>query len=88
MGILYGSSSCILVKAGITKLSELEIDADKDWNGKGITSLKELAAGMARGDILVHDGALLARVSPGSIGHEFTSAGGGHMPGWSPPPEP
>jgi len=25
--------------AGITKLSQLEIDADKDWNGKAITNL-------------------------------------------------
>jgi len=88
MGILYGSSSCILVKAGITKLSELEIDADKDWNGRGITSLKELAAGMGKGDALVHDGSVLVKVSPGDIGDEFTSGGPGHMPGWEPPPVP
>ncbi|MBA7666628.1 hypothetical protein ES703_74709 [subsurface metagenome] len=33
----------LLLKAGITKLSQLTIDADKDWDGKGITNLKELA---------------------------------------------
>jgi len=71
---------------GIKSLSELIIDGDKDWLGFGITNLKELAAGMAKGDLLVQDGSLLAKASPGDIGDGFTSLGPGHMPGWQPPP--
>ncbi|GAI02743.1 unnamed protein product, partial [marine sediment metagenome] len=38
----------LLIKAGITKLSELTIDADKDWAIKGIDSL---------GYVIIEDGA-------------------------------
>jgi hypothetical protein len=31
--------------AGITKLSELIIDANKDWNGKSISNMKQIATG-------------------------------------------
>jgi hypothetical protein len=73
---------------GVKFLSELVIDCDKDWLGFGITNLKELAAGMVKGDVLVQDGSVLVKVSPGDIGDEFTSGGPGHMPGWEPPPVP
>ena len=43
----------LLIKAGISKLSELEIDADKDWQGKGITNVKEMASAMGHGDLVV-----------------------------------
>lgn len=88
MGILFGASGCLLVKAGITRLSQLQIDVDKDWDGYGITNLRELAAGMARGDVLVHNGSILVKVSPGSAGHEFTSGGPGNTPDWKTPPIP
>ena len=88
MGILYGNSSCLLVKGGITRLSELSIDVAKDWQGFGISNLKELAAGMGKGDVPVHDGSILAKASPGSIGHEFSDGGPGHTPSWQPPPAP
>jgi len=71
---------------GIRFLSELVIDGDKDWLGFGITNLKELAAGMAKGDVLVQKGSVLVKVSPGDIGDGFTSGGTGQMPGWEPPP--
>ena len=88
MGILFGASGCLLVRAGITKLSELKIDTDKDWLAYGITNLKELAVGMARGDVLVYNGSILAKVSPGSVGHEFASSGPGQVPVWEAPPAP
>jgi len=86
MGILFGASGCLLKKAGITKLSELEIDADKDWQGYGITSIAYLASGMTRGSLLVHNGSVLAAVPAGTIGNEFTSNGPGHIPDWKSPP--
>jgi hypothetical protein len=88
VGLLYGNSGALLTKAGITRLSELIIDADKDWQGKIITNCGGAAAGMGKGDLLVHDGTVLVPVSPGSIGHEFTSNGHAFMPSWEPPPTP
>ena len=89
MGILFGSSSCLLAKAGITKLSELIIDADKDWNGKGITNLKELASGMGQGDIVQRGSSgVLEKLSPAEIGFELTSNGPGHEISWKAPPGP
>ena len=66
----------LLTKAGITKLSELIIDADKDWNGKRLSQLKELALGMGKGDILYQGaGGVLVKLSPGPISYELTSGG-------------
>ena len=84
--MLFGASSCLLVKAGITRLSELEVDANKDWQGYGITNIAHLASGMTRGSLLVHNGSVLAAVPAGTIGNEFTSNGPGHMPEWKAPP--
>ncbi|MDD5510607.1 MAG: hypothetical protein PHI12_07355 [Dehalococcoidales bacterium] len=71
---------------GVTTLSALTIDADKDWAAKGITNLKELAAGMAIGDLLVRNLTKLERLQPGPIGYGFTSAGPLHIPSWQPFP--
>ena len=74
---------------GITKLSELILDADKVWQDKGISNLKELALGMQRGDILHKGpGGVLVKLSPSSIGDELTSQGAGHEIWWQPPPTP
>jgi len=73
-----------LLAKGITRLSELEIDADKDWNIKGITSLKQVAAAMSRGDIAVRNGSLLVRMAAGPEGYVLTSTGPGKLPAWAP----
>ena len=69
---------------GITKLSELIIDADKVWADKGISSIKELAAGMVKGDILVHDGTRIARLAAGIPNTVLTSGGTLTLPSWQP----
>ncbi len=66
------------------KLSTLQIDADKDWATKGITNIKQLAAAMAKGDLIVRGDTVLVRLQPGSIGLVLTSAGPLHIPTWSP----
>ncbi|MBA7710539.1 hypothetical protein ES703_119482 [subsurface metagenome] len=76
----------LLLKGGISKLSELEIDADKDWDGKGINNLKELALSMTKGDILFRQGDVLVKLSPGPIGDELTSGGPGAAVKWKVPP--
>lgn len=68
------------------RLSQVEIDTDKDWQAFGITNLKELAASMQKGDVLFMDGTKLARSSPGSIGTIFTTHDFGNDPTWSYPP--
>ena len=86
MGVLLGPSGCLLMKGGITRLSELEIDADKNWQSYGITNVAHLASGMTRGSLLVHNGTVLVAVPAGTIGDELTSNGPGHMPDWKAPP--
>ena len=76
----------LLTKAGISRLSELQIDADKGWNGKGISSLKELALNMQRGDIIYRGLSGLVKLTPGPIGFELTSNGPGHEVEWKAPP--
>ena len=73
----------LLIK-GLEKLSQLEIDADKDWQTKGITNIKEIAAAMAKGDIGVKGNSALIRFQPGGIGLVLTSGGPLHLPSWMP----
>ena len=88
MGLL-GNGGCLLIKMGITRLSGLEIDADKNWNGYGISNVKELAPGMQRGDIMQRgDSGVLEKISPGAIGFEITSNGPGHEVEWQALPTP
>jgi hypothetical protein len=68
--------------AGITALSQLQIDADKDWATQGISNIKEVVAGMAAGDIIHHDGTKLAKLSPGQKDTELFTLGPGHDPVW------
>ena len=74
----------LLLKAGIRRLSELEIDTDKDWRGRGISNIREVIAGMAIGDIIQHDGVKLIRLSPSVAHYVLTSQGGGHLVAWAP----
>ncbi|MDD5539699.1 MAG: hypothetical protein PHG61_03305 [Candidatus Marinimicrobia bacterium] len=73
----------MLIK-GITKLSELLIDADKDWNAKGITNIKQVAALMSKGDILQRGDTILQRLAAGPDGYVLTAAGPGKLCTWAP----
>ena len=71
--------------SGAAKLSQLTIDADKNWNGKGLSNLKALAAGMVAGDLIIKGpGGVLVRLPPGVANTVLTSAGPGSLPTWSP----
>jgi len=74
----------LLLKGGIRRLSELEIDANKDWQGKGITNLARIAAGMGIGHVVQHDGSILQTLAPGSLNYVMTSQGPGHLVVWAP----
>jgi hypothetical protein len=67
---------------GVTTLSRLAIDIDKDWQAKGITNIKEVAAGMAVGDIIYHDGSVIKKLEAGPSGYELLTGGPTHAPGW------
>lgn len=69
---------------GISALSQLTIDADKDWQTRGITNLKELAAAMAFGDLVARGPAgILVRIPAGPAGMFLTGAGAA-LPYWGP----
>ena len=72
----------LLLRPGATRLSELEIDADKEWQAWGISNIAQVVAGMAKGDLLFYDGASLARISPGPAGAMLTTQGMGANPQW------
>jgi hypothetical protein len=74
----------LLLKGGIRKLSELEIDANKDWAGKGIANLAGVATGIQMGHIVQHNGAILETLPPGISTHVLTSEGPGHKITWAP----
>ena len=74
----------LLLKGGIRRLSELDIDANKDWQGKGITNLAGIAAGMGIGHIAQHNGSVLETLAPGSLNYVMTSQGLGHLVVWAP----
>lgn len=65
---------------GITKLSELEIDANKDWQAKEITNLKAIAADMVAGDLPYRGDSILNRLGKGSQGNILTQ--GTTFPYW------
>ncbi len=67
---------------GISKLSQLTIDADKPWVTRGISNIKEIVAGMATGDMIYHDGTKLVKITPGVIGSELITKGPTHPPEW------
>ena len=70
----HGQSSAWLVK-GISRLSQLEIDAGKDWGEKGIANIAHMVGGMQKGDLLMRGAAGIVVVSPNSIGNILTANG-------------
>ncbi|MDD4984225.1 MAG: hypothetical protein PHQ43_00350 [Dehalococcoidales bacterium] len=75
----------VLIKgSSITKLSQLQIDTDKNWNGKGISNVKQIAGGMTTGHIVQHNGMLLETLPPGPESYVLTSAGPGQRIVWAP----
>lgn len=73
-----------LLKGGTNRLSQLIIDVDKDWHNYGLSNLKELANGMLTGDLLIHNGIRLIKLSAGGQGLVLTSQGPGNVPVWAP----
>jgi hypothetical protein len=71
-----------IVKRG--RLSEVDIDVDKDWQTKGITNIKQVAESMAKGDLMVKDTTILVRIATGPDGYVLTSRGAGKLPTWAP----
>jgi hypothetical protein len=73
-----------LLFKGVSRLSELEIDIDKDMGGFGLTNLKEVVAGMGVGDTIFHDGTGIQKLAPGMSSSVLATRGPGHDPyyGW------
>jgi len=73
-----------LLTKGVTRLSQLEIDVDKDWQSKGITNLKAIAEAMAHGDIVFCGATVLEKLgADAGKGYNFLrSRGPGLSPVW------
>ena len=75
--------SLLIVAKGATSLSQIGIDADKDWNAKEVSNITSVIAGMVQGDIVYYNGSTLARLPAGSPGHNLQCLGHGNNPRWS-----
>ncbi|MFH1087508.1 MAG: hypothetical protein V1737_02845 [Chloroflexota bacterium] len=73
-----------LLTKGIARLSQLEIDADKDWQAREITNLKTIAGTMGHGDIAFRGAGVLEKlVADAGKGYSFLrSRGPGLSPVW------
>lgn len=72
--------------AGVTRLSELEIDADKDWQAKAITNLQAIAADMAHGDVVFRGSSVMERLAAGEPGQFLRTMGPANDPVWADAP--
>jgi len=73
-----------LLLKGVARLSQLEIDTDKDWQAKAMTNLKSIAASMSHGDITFRGNDILERLlADAGKGYSFLrSRGPGLSPVW------
>lgn len=73
----------ILIKLNpVSKLSQLVIDSDKDWQAKNITNLKGLAAACAQGDLFFRGASVIQRLPAGIAGQFLITKGPGANPEW------
>lgn len=71
-----------------TRLSKVVIDtADKDWNQKRLTNLKEMQTGAALGDVTVRNGTEIINLVPGVSGNILTTQARTAPPTWTAPPD-
>jgi len=75
--------SLLFTAHSINNLSELTIDADKDWNGKELFNITSILVAMQQGDIIYHNGITLARLPAGTANHNLQCQGPGQNPKWS-----
>jgi len=63
-------------------ISELEIDCDKDWLGRGITNIKEVVLNMTHGAITHRGPVRMENIAHGTDGQFLQTQGGDHRPVW------
>jgi hypothetical protein len=73
-----------LLLKGVARLSQLEVDADKDWQAKEIVNLRSIAGTMAHGDIAFRGNTVLEKLAADAgKGYNFLrSRGPGLAPVW------
>jgi len=73
-----------LLTRGINKLSQLEIDTNKDWQSREIANVKAVANNMVHGDVVFRGGSILERLTADAgKGYNFLrSRGPGLSPVW------
>ncbi|KTB47841.1 hypothetical protein DEALK_06860 [Dehalogenimonas alkenigignens] len=75
----------VRAKSGVSRLSEIEIDTDKDWGGKLIRNLGGIGTSMQPGDIIYRGNAVFERL-PLEYGNGYNVLKalnhGSGRPGW------
>lgn len=66
------------------RISKLEVDADKDFEGMGINNLKGISNTMDIGDVVFRGPTVLRPLPPGMVGYVLVSSGPAHSPYWAP----
>ncbi|APV45277.1 hypothetical protein Dform_01963 [Dehalogenimonas formicexedens] len=56
-------SLLVKAKSGATRLSEIEIDTDKDWGGKSLSNLGGIGPSMQPGDIIYRGASVFERLA-------------------------
>ncbi len=81
--------SILIPLGGVTALSGLTIDADKDWSVMGISNIERVTAAPTRGDLTQKGGGgIMVNLTPGPIGYVITSHGAGNIVSFDPPIHP
>jgi hypothetical protein len=75
--------SLLMITKVAHSLSQIEIDANKDWQAREITNIASIAADMVQGDMVYYNGSTLARLPAGSPGHNLQCLGPNRNPRWS-----
>lgn len=73
-----------LLTKGVSKLSQIEIDTDKDWHGKAISNLQAIAAAMSQGDVNFRGASVVEKLTAdGGKGYNFLRSRGPNLsPVW------
>ena len=70
------------------RLSKIVVDVtEKSWDNKRLTSLRQMKAGAALGDVVVRDGAEVTNLPPGASGNILTTQARTNLPNWTAPPD-
>lgn len=67
------------------RISKMEVDVDKDWDGLGIRRVKELADNMIEGELVARSNSVLTKIPTGDPSTILMSDARTSIPSFQPP---